>query len=102
MTIAVDMGRKATKTNKQNFKDFCTKLCVCSHKKKIENILNRIFILLQRSCSGMGLWGARGVKTFSVGICDGAPSTARSSMSIAHRTVNYMSMFDLTFLFCLY
>ena len=27
----------------------------------------------------MGLRGAGGVKNFSVGICDGAPSTARSS-----------------------
>ena len=28
----------------------------------------------------MGLRGAGGVKNFSVGICDGAPSTARSSV----------------------
>ena len=28
----------------------------------------------------MGLRGAGGVKNFSVGICDGAPSTARSSL----------------------
>ena len=63
------------------FKDFYTKLCECSHKykKKIENILNRIFILLPRSCPGVGLRGAGGVKKFSVEICDGAPSTARSS-----------------------
>ena len=27
----------------------------------------------------VGLGGAGGVKNFSVGICDGAPSTARSS-----------------------
>ena len=27
----------------------------------------------------MGLWGAGGVKNLSVGICDGAPSTACSS-----------------------
>ena len=40
---------------------------------------NRIFILLPRSCAGVGLRGAGGVKNFSVGICDGAPSTARSS-----------------------
>ena len=31
----------------------------------------------------MGLRGAGGVKNFSVGICDGAPSTARSSF-ISH------------------
>ena len=28
----------------------------------------------------VGLWGAGGVKNLSVGICDGAPSTARSSL----------------------
>ena len=33
---------------KVNFKDLYTKICVCSHKLKIENILNRIFILLPR------------------------------------------------------
>ena len=31
----------------------------------------------------MGLWGAGGVKKFSVGICDGAPSTRHSSVCIA-------------------
>ena len=30
----------------------------------------------------MGLQGAGGVKNFSVGICDGAPSTARSSFLV--------------------
>ena len=30
----------------------------------------------------VGLRGAGGVKNFSVGICDGAPSTARSSFKI--------------------
>ena len=53
----------------------------------IQNILNRIFILLPRSCPGKGLWGARGVKNFSVGICDGAPSTARSSFICFARIV---------------
>ena len=54
---------------------------MCSHKKKIDNILNRIFILLPRSCPGVRLRGAGGVKNFGVGICDGAPSTACSSLS---------------------
>ena len=53
-------------------------LCVFSEIKD-RNILNRISILLPRSCPGVGLQGAGGVKNFSVGICDGAPSTARSS-----------------------
>ena len=41
---------------------------MCSHKLKIENILNKIFILLPRSCPRVGLRGAGGVKNFSVGI----------------------------------
>ena len=35
--------------------------------------------MLPGSCPGVGLHHAGGVKNFSVGICDGAPSTARSS-----------------------
>ena len=54
-------------------------VCVLTNIKKIDIILNRIFILLPRSCPGVGLRGAGGVKNFSVEICDGAPSTARSS-----------------------
>ena len=38
------------------FKDFYTTLCVCSHKGKIQNISDRIFILLPGSW--VGLWGA--------------------------------------------
>ena len=37
------------------------------------------FHSVPRSCPGMGLQGAGGVKSFSLGICDGVPSTARSS-----------------------
>ena len=48
--------------------------------------MNRIFILLPRSCPGAGLQGAGGVKNFSVGICDGAPSTARSSLYFSSKT----------------
>ena len=54
-------------------------VCVLINIKTIENILNRIFILLPRSCPRVGQRGAGGVKNISVGICDGAPSTARSS-----------------------
>ena len=35
---------------KVNFKGFYTKLCFCSHKLKIQNILDGIFILSPRSC----------------------------------------------------
>ena len=54
---------------------------MCSHIQKIDNILNRIFNLLPKSCPGMGLRGAGGVKNFGVGICDDAPSTVCSSLS---------------------
>ena len=55
-------------------------LCVFSQIK--ENILDRIFILLLGSCPRGGTWGCWGVKNLSVGICDGAPSTAHSSWSL--------------------
>ena len=48
-----------------NFKDFYTKLCVCSHKWKIQNISDGIFILPPGSCprgGTWGHWGAQGVK----------------------------------------
>ena len=32
------------------------------------------------SCPRGGTWGAGGVKNFRAGICDGAPSTAHSSL----------------------
>ena len=59
------------------FHFYYTKLCVFSQIKD-KNILNRIFILLP-GIMGQG-WDLRvlGVKNFSVGICDGVPSTACS------------------------
>ena len=42
------------------------------------------FILLSGSCARSGTWGAGWVKNFSLGICDGAPSTARSSLPWNH------------------
>ena len=53
---------------KVNFKDFYTKLCVCSHKWKIQNISDGIFILSTGSCprgGTSGRWGAQGVNFFS-------------------------------------
>ena len=47
---------------KVNFKDFYTKLCVCYHKWKIQNILDRIFILSPRSCPRGGTWECLGAK----------------------------------------
>ena len=46
---------------KVNFKDFYTKLCVCSHKWKIQNISVRILILPPGSCPRGEDFGALGV-----------------------------------------
>ena len=40
-----------------NFKDFYTKICVCSHKWKIQIISDRIFILSPGSCPRGGTLG---------------------------------------------
>ena len=53
-------------------------LCVFSQIKDKKHI-EQNFILLPGSCPGVGLVGAGGVKNISVGICDGAPWTVRSS-----------------------
>ena len=43
--------------NHVNFKDFYTKFCVCSHNGKIQNISDKIFILLPGSCLRGGTLG---------------------------------------------
>ena len=45
---------------KVNFKDFYTKLCVCSHKWKMQNISDGIFIMSPGSCPRGGTWGRWG------------------------------------------
>ena len=45
---------------KVNFKGFKTKICVSSHKWKIYNILDGIFIRAPGSCPGVGLGGTVG------------------------------------------
>ena len=53
---------------KVNFKDFYSKLCVCSHKWKIQNISDGIFILSPGSChrgGTLGHWGCPEVVFFS-------------------------------------
>ena len=47
---------------KINFKDVYTKFCVCSHKRKKQNISDRIFILLPGSCHRGVTWGCLGFK----------------------------------------
>ena len=41
------------------------------------------FHSVARDMARGGTWGAGGFKNFSVGVCDGAPSTARSSCQLA-------------------
>ena len=43
----------------------------------------------------MGLGGAGGVKNFSLGICDGAPSTARSSFCLSLNLYDFVVCFSL-------
>ena len=55
---------------KVNFKDFYSKLCVCSHKCKIQNILAGFFILSPGSCPRGGTWGYLGAKIkFRPAVC---------------------------------
>ena len=55
-----------------NVKDFYTKLCVFSHKWKIQTIFDGIFILLPGSCPWGGAlahWGCPGVIFFQTWSC---------------------------------
>ena len=55
-----------------NFKNFYTKLCVCSCKWKIQNILDRIFILSPGSYprgGTLGHWGCPGCHFFQTWSC---------------------------------
>ena len=56
--------------NKVNFKDFYSKLCVCSHKWKIQNISDGIFILSPGSYPRGGTLGSKlfFFQTWSCGI----------------------------------
>ena len=55
---------------KVNFKDFYFQLCVCTHKWKIQNISDRIFILSPRSCPRGGTRGCLGAKIkFRPAVC---------------------------------
>ena len=50
-----------------NFKDFYTKLRLCSHKRMIQNISDGVFILLPGSCprgGTLGCWGCPGGQKF--------------------------------------
>ena len=53
-------------------------LCVFSQIKDRKHV-EQNFHSVARAIPRMGLVGAGGVKNFSMGICDGAPSTARSN-----------------------
>ena len=68
-----------------HFKDFYTKLCVCSHKLKIKKHIEQNFYSVAGVIPQGWDFGVLEVKkNFSMGICDGAPSTARSSLFCAY------------------
>ena len=46
---------------------------------KVRKHIEQNFHSVARDMPRGGTWGCWGVKNFSVGICDGTPSTARSS-----------------------
>ena len=50
-------------------------MCVLTKKDRKHSVAR----VMPGSCPGVGIGVLGGVKNFSVGICDGAPSTARSS-----------------------
>ena len=52
-------------------------MCFLTNKKDRKNIEQNFHSVVM---PGVGLVGAGGVKNFSVGICDGASSTAHSSV----------------------
>ena len=55
-------------------------LCVFSQIKDRKHIEQNFHSVARVMRQGWDLWVLGGVKNFSVGICDGAPSTARSSL----------------------
>ena len=55
---------------KVNFRDFYSKLCVCSHKWNVQNILDGFFILSPGSYPWGGTWGYLGAKIkFRPAVC---------------------------------
>ena len=65
-------------------------LCVFSQTKDRKHIEQK-FVLLPGSCPGVRLGGAGGSQKLRVRICDGAPSTARSSILLASLQSNKKS-----------
>ena len=62
-------------------------------RKHIEQNFHSVVSVMPRGGTS-GRWGGGGgVKTFSVGICDGAPSTARSSYVVADLLFMYFPLF---------
>ena len=57
-----------------------TSLCVFSQIKD-RKYIEQNFHSIARVCPGCDLWVLGGVKNFWMGICDGAPSTAHSSLN---------------------
>ena len=73
---------------KVNFKDFHTKLCVCSHKWKIQNISDRISIL------SPGSW--RGFVKFNFGMSRSFSENAHNSETTCILWSNFTYLYIVT------
>ena len=79
-----DLRVRSTGQISLNFRhhvNFYQTLCVFSQikdRKRIEQNFHSVAGIMGQGWD-LGYWGGGGVKNFSLGICDGAPSTARSS-----------------------
>ena len=71
-----------------------SKICipnfVCVLKIKDRRNIEQNFHSVAKVIPRVGLWGAGGVKNFNVGICDDAPSIARSSYFSNYIPYNYL------------
>ena len=65
-------------------------LCVFSQIKDRKHIEQNFHSVAMVMPPGWDLWVLGGVKNFSVGICDGAPSTARSIVIFFQIVLAYM------------
>ena len=71
-------------------------LCVFSQIKNRKYIEQNFHSVARVMSQGWDLWVLGGVENFSVGICDGAPSTARSSIIYNYDFSNIYELTEMT------
>ena len=79
---------------KVNFKEIYTKLCMCI--KDIEHIEHNVYSVAWAISQGRD-FGVLGINNLNVGICDGAPSTARSSYRIIVSCLFFIFLLNQSF-----